>query len=325
MAHQIFQDRRMFFSGATPWHGLGTKLPSNATWADIAPMFPNVIERPVFAVGTSEPLPDVKALMCSGDGRYLSTVGADYHVVQAETVASAILTAGLDSGAIFHTGGLLGERGNRGWLLGELPKAAFTVEGDNSPIRAYFLGLWGHDGRTPVTLKNVATRVVCANTVAAALSETGSAFKVSVRHTSGAEVKIDDAARSFAALSKSTAKLAGFANEAAATLLTRDQVMAALDTFLPPDADASKASEERRQASQGQIVTLLQGKTVAPAHRGTAWGLMMAMSEFGEHYSARMTDAQRQIDAIASRSIDNAGVMLAYQSVASIAGLAMPR
>jgi hypothetical protein len=52
---------------------------------------------------------------------------------------------------------------------------------------------------------------------------------------------------------------------------------------------------------------------------------MMAMSEFGEHYTARMTDAQRQIDAIASRSIDNAGVMLAYSSVASVAGLQLPR
>jgi phage/plasmid-like protein (TIGR03299 family) len=324
MAHDIFQDRRMFYSGETPWHGLGEKLPANAQWADVAPMFPRVDERPLIMPGGIV-APDVKALVSSDDGRYLSTVGADYFVVQAESVAGAILQAASENGAIFHTGGLLGERGARGWLLGELPEAAFTVEGDNSPIRAYFLGLWGHDGRTPVRLKNVSTRTVCANTVAIALGEKGSAFDVSVRHTSGAEVKVEDAGRSFAKLISSGRKLEEFANASAQVRMTRDDVMSALDLLMPKDEEASPLQVERRDAAQGKIVTLLGSPTVAPAIRGTAWGLMQAMSEFSEHFTARMTDAQRQIDSIAARSIDQAGTLAAYQAVASVAGLSLPR
>lgn len=324
MAHQIFQDRRMFFSGATPWHGLGTKLPANAAWADVSPMFPDVHERPLVAAGGLV-VPDMKALVCSADGRYLSTVGADYHVVQAETVAGAILTAAREAGAIFHTGGLLGERGNRGWLLGELPESEVTIDGDNSPIKAYFLGYWGHDGRTAVTLANVSTRVVCANTVAAALGERTS-FKVSVRHTSGAQLRVEEAADSFAGILDSNRKLARFANEAASTKLIRNDVMAALDAFFPVEEKSTQRELDKRDAAQTKVVELLQGPTVSPNHRNTAWGLMQAMSEFSEHYASRLTDAQKQVDSIAQRAIDGIGrVQLAYQTVANVVGLTLPR
>lgn len=325
MAHQIFQDRRMFYSGETPWHGLGTKLPSNATWADIAPMFPDVHELPIAAAGGLI-IPDMKALVCSGDGRYLATVGADYSVIQASEIASAIIEAAKGEGAVFHTGGLLGDRGARGWLMGELPDAKFKVDGDNSEIRAYFTGLWGHDGRTPVRLLNNSTRVVCANTVAAALGERGN-FRATIRHTSGAADALASAVERFKALRGETRKLQDFANTAAATPITRDQVMAALDTMFPAEKDASVAQIERRDASMGKVVSLLQSPTVAPAHRGTAWGLMQAMTEFDQHFTARMTDAQKQIDAIAARQIDGSmmGDLAAiYSNVASIAGIALP-
>ncbi len=123
MAQDIFQDRRMFFTGETPWHNLGVKLPANATWeqARDAAGFYNVLERPVFAAGIPTPLPDVKALVADDDGRYLATVGGDYGVVQFSDMAKAVIEAAGGAQAIFHTGGLLGAVGATGWLLGELP------------------------------------------------------------------------------------------------------------------------------------------------------------------------------------------------------------
>lgn len=313
----------MFYSGATPWHGLGTALPSNAKWGDVASMFPRVDERPLIVTGGAI-VPDAKALISSDDGRYLATVGADYCVVQAETVATAIMNAAREAGAVFHTGGLLGDRGARGWLLGELPKAGFTVNGDNSPVRAYFLGYWGHDGKTAVTLKNVSTRVVCANTVAAALGERG-AFKVSVRHTSGANQAVLQAGDQFASLYSSAKRLETFANAAAARTLNRDEVTAALDALFPVDKLAPIDGPEREKSDAGKasVLRLLQGQTVAPAHRATAWGLMQAASEHAEHMATRITDAQKQIDAIAARQL-SAGldsVASVYATVADVVGL----
>jgi len=323
MAHQIFQDRRMFYAGETPWHGLGTKLPSNATWGDIAHLFPRVDERPVIMAG-GVILPDVKALVCSGDGRYLATVGADYKVVQAEKIASAMLTAAAGADAVFHTGGVLGERGNRGWLLGELPKASFTIGGD-SPVRAYFLGYWGHDGRTGVTLRNVSTRVVCQNTVSAALGEGGN-FRVNLRHTSGAEVALDDAAKNFRDLYAHQAALKTFAERAAAHTLTRSEVDAALDALFPRVEGETERQASNREAAAGKVVSILGSHSVPPSIRGTAWGLMQAASEFSEHFTSRMTDAQKQVDAIASRQIDAIGDTAAvYATIASVCGLAEAR
>jgi len=319
MAHQIFQDRRMFYAGTTPWHGLGTKLPENARWADVAHLFPRVDERPVLMPG-GVILPDVKALVCSGDGRYLATVGADYKVVQAETIASVMLTAAADAGAIFHTGGVLGERGNRGWLLGELPRASFTIGGD-SPVRAYFLGYWGHDGRTGVTLRNVATRVVCQNTVSAALGERGG-FRVNVRHTSGAEVKLDDAARTFRDLHANQVALRAFAEKSAAHVLTRAEVEASLDALFPRGEDDTARDTEKREASMGKVVSILGSDTVPVAIRHTAWGLMQAASEFAEHFTARVTDAQRQLDSLAARQLDSIGdVSQVYATIARVTGI----
>ncbi|MDX2014164.1 MAG: DUF932 domain-containing protein [Myxococcaceae bacterium] len=319
MAHQIFQDRRMFYSGATPWHGLGTKLPY-ATWSDIAPMFPRVDERPLVMAGGAI-VPDMKALVSSDDGRYLATVGADYKVVQAESVASAILTAAAGAGAVFHTGGLLGERGARGWLLGELPAASFRVTGDDSEVRAYFLGAWGHDGRTPVTLANVSTRVVCQNTVSAALGERGN-FRVNVRHTSGAEMRLDDAAASFRALHAHVKATREFAERAAAHRMTRAEVDASLDALFPRTEDETPRQRENRENAMGQVVTILGGDTVSAGIRSTAWGLMQAASEFAEHFTARMTDAQRQVDAIAARSLDNVGELAhVYATIGNVVGL----
>jgi hypothetical protein len=55
---------------------------------------------------------------------------------------------------------------------------------------------------------------------------------------------------------------------------------------------------------------------------------MQAMSEFDQHFTARMTGAGKQVDAIASRQID--GAMMAdlahvYQVVGRITGVQLSR
>ncbi|MDC0709490.1 DUF932 domain-containing protein [Stigmatella sp. ncwal1] len=55
-------------------------------------------------------------------------------------------------------------------LLGKLHEP-MRVRGDSSPIKRYVLGYCGHDGTTTITLKNVATRVVCQNALGVALGE----------------------------------------------------------------------------------------------------------------------------------------------------------
>lgn len=336
MAHDIFQDRRMFFSGATPWHGLGTQLPANATWeqARDAAGFYNVVERQVFAAGVPQAVPDVKALIASDDGRYLSTVGADYGVVQFSDMAKAVIEAAGGVQAVFHTGGLLGERGQKGWLLGELP-LDLTI-GGKDPLKAYFLAYSGHDGRTPVTLANCATRVVCANTVAAALGERGG-FRTSIRHTSNAAGYVSAAADGFSTLRESYLRLQAWGERAAARRLTADEATEVLNRAHPEPVGGVPArvqtKHERIEAIHSKILDLYEAHEV-PETKGTAWAMFNAVQGFAEHFAPTRAKLQladmnpsTRAAMIAERSFFGAGAsggQAALEAVIAATGLPHP-
>ncbi len=171
MAHAI---NKMIHVGEMPWHGLGVRLPARASYEEIvhAAGFYEAVEKDVYVPPFRAPIPDKKALVRGDSGEYLAVVGKGYEVVQFSEVARTLVEAAGDVKAVFTTAGTLGPVGIKGWLLGELPDP-IKVKGDPSPIRKYVLGTTGHDGITAVVIKNVATRVVCANTLGVALGERG--------------------------------------------------------------------------------------------------------------------------------------------------------
>lgn len=150
-------------------------------------------ERPLFAPGMDEPIPDKKALFRQDTGEYLATVNRGYEVIQFEEVARTLVEAAGGVRCIFHTAGTLGRHGERGWLLGELPEP-MRVRGDKSIIKRYVLGYTGHDGTTAITLKNVATRVGCQNTIGVALGERDGA-EWHILHTTSAKTQTTKTAR----------------------------------------------------------------------------------------------------------------------------------
>ncbi len=312
MAHDIYQDRRMFFTGATPWHNLGVKLPANATWeqARDAAGFYDVVERPVFAAGIPTELRDVKALIAADDGRYLATVGKDYGVVQFSEMAKAVIEAAGGANAIFHTGGLLGDVGATGWLLGELPQVVEVKGGD--VIRPYFLAYSGHDGRTPVTLANCATRVVCRNTLGSALREKGG-FRTSIRHTSNAAAYVNAAAAGFRALQGSFQRLGAWANKAAERRLTASEVREAIVAIHPTPEHTASNQMDRINAIHDRILTSYEEHEIGST-KGTAWALFNAMQGYAEHHAptrsrlqlGAMTDTARAA-LIAERGFFGAG------------------
>ncbi len=309
MAHEIFQDRRMFFAGATPWHGLGKQLPANATYLQAveAAGFSRTLERPVFAAGHPAALPDVKALVAADDGRYLATVGADYGVIQDATAAQSIIEA-LGEQAPFQTGGLLGDRGQRRWLLGELTGEPLVVKGGDV-IRQFLLAYWGHDGRTAYTLANCATRVVCANTVAAAMGERGG-FRVSIRHTSKAESYVASATNAFQTIRQSYRQLGVWANLAANTKLSSEQTVKILEHAHPVPKETTL---DRVNRIHSKILDLYENHEISET-RGTAWAMFNAVQGYAEHFAP--TRARLQLSAmtetaraglIAERSFFGAG------------------
>lgn len=283
MAHNLFLNSAMAFAGDVPWHGLGVKLPKNATWEEIKSVLPfyTVQERQLFAAGLEGAIPDRKALIADNDGRYLATVGADYGVVQFDTLAESVMTA-IGSEAVFHTAGLLGDNGARGWLLGEIPNP-IRVLNDPSEIRKFFLATTTHDGTGRIMLKNVATRVVCANTLGVALGEReGAAW--GIRHTKNALDLVKAAAQSFASALRGMEAFGELANALARVRLSAEQTATVISATVPVTADMSDKQIDKVKAARLSIMTRAdQGIGLTPAMRGSAWALFQGITEHADH------------------------------------------
>lgn len=283
MAHDLF-NASMMYVGEVPWHGLGTKLPQNATWEEIQSILPfyDALERPLFIPGCLTPVPDRKALIASNDGRYLATVGSGYGVVQFSQMAKVVAEA-LNGQAVFHTAGLMGDNGATGWLLGEIPNL-IKVDNDDSPIRQFFLATSAHDGTSSVRLKNCATRVVCRNTLGAALGEDGAS--TNIRHTTNAALRVDAAGVAFKGLISSMQRFGTLANRMAGTLVTAEQRKAILEETFPMPEGAEKGSVgyTRTIDRRDQTNRLADyGQGIGPAMRGTAWALFQGVTEYADH------------------------------------------
>lgn len=279
MAHDI---NRMIYVGEMPWHGLGVQLSARASYEEIvqAAGFYEAVEKDIYLPPLRTPVPDRKALVRGDTGEYLSVVGKGYEVVQFAAVARTLVEAAGDVKAVFTTAGTLGPVGIKGWLLGELPDP-INVKGDPSPIRKYVLGTTGHDGVTAVVIKNVATRVVCANTLGVALGERGGATW-RIQHTANAKQRLDEAGRAFRRLAESYVRFGELANLMAITPFTDQQLLATIDRVLPVPKD--DRDHGRLEAERGKVVQLFETAVGIERMRGTAWAAFQGWTEYADHH-----------------------------------------
>lgn len=280
MAHEI---NRMMYAGEVPWHGLGVQLPKNGTYDEIAEVFYEAGERDLVVAGTNQVIPDRKALVRNDTEQYLATVGRDYGLLQFRELAATLVEAAGGVKAIFHTAGLLGPTGVKGWLLGELGGEPITVKGDESPIRRYLLGFSGHDGLTALVIKNTPTRVVCANTLNIALRQSSSLPEWRIMHCSNAKARLDQAGRAFKELVTAYDQFGELANVLATTAFTDKQMMATVDAVLPlPKDDHTHPKLEKAREKVFQLFET--GIGVGAGIRGTSWAAMQSWSEYADHH-----------------------------------------
>lgn len=279
MAHDI---NKMVFVGQVPWHGLGTRLPENASFEEIveAAGFARITEKSVYVPGRLDPIPETKALVREDNHDVLAVVSNRYEVVQAEEVARTLVEAAAGVRAIFHTAGTLGVNGSRFWLLGELPEP-MRVRGDSSEVRKYILGTSAHDGCSPVIIQNVGTRVVCANTLGSALGEKTKA-RWSIRHTRSAPERLREAARGFQEIVEGYKQFEELANELAITPLTDAKLANVIDQVMPVPDD--EKDHGRIEAGRAKVVELFENGVGMRGIRGTAWAALQAFTEFADHH-----------------------------------------
>jgi phage/plasmid-like protein (TIGR03299 family) len=293
MAHNI--DKMVYAGNEVPWHGLGTQLPTNADYEEIvqAAGFYKAIEHEISAPPLDGAIPDRKALFREDTGQYLATVHRSYQVIQFEEVAHTLVTAAGGVHCIFHTAGTLGPNGVRGWLLGELLDV-IQVRGDKSPIKKYVLAYTGHDGITPIVIKNVATRVVCQNTVGVALGEQGAEWHIN--HTSNAKERLEEAGKAFRRLIEGYEYFAELANNLSTIRVSEHQLHKILDVVMPIPQD--EADHSRLLKARRKVIELFHAGTgIEGPIRGTAWGALQAFTEYADHHKGIRATKGKSADA----------------------------
>jgi phage/plasmid-like protein (TIGR03299 family) len=179
MSHAV---ESMMYVGATPWHGLGTKLDNPPTVRDAivaAGLDWKVGKVPLLRQDSYATVP-MFATIRESDGSYLGTVGPSYKPLQNNDAFEwfqPFLTSG---DASLEAAGSLHE-GRHVWILAKLNRDPQVVTGSDS-VEPYLLLSNAHDGSRVVSTGFTAIRVVCQNTLNAAHAK-GASRLLRIRHT----------------------------------------------------------------------------------------------------------------------------------------------
>lgn len=309
MSHEIehFEDGSDAFVGArTPaWHKLGTILPSGVTAEqamDLARLGDWQIEKsPVQAVFTritgsgehrevTEMLPTQYALTRINPvtgrreplgGKWQRCVGERYEIMPNEHLTDFLQALVDESGAFIETAGSI-HGGADVFVTAKLPDTMQV--GGRDAVDQYVVVTNNHNGSSAVTGAVTPVRVVCANTLAAALRGARSAYHV--RHTLGAKANVAEARR---VLGLSFRYLEDFQAEADRMIdqeYTDREFKELVSGLWAPVGDTatprSKTMEDNRNRT---LRWLFSAADTNDGIHGTRWGAYQAVTEYLDHYS----------------------------------------
>jgi phage/plasmid-like protein (TIGR03299 family) len=211
MAHNLFYneqtEKHSFFSvKEKAWHGLGQIVENYPTSAEAIryagldytvekrPLFTNALNNeltgfdPDFATSKLD-VPAFFATVRNDNDAVLGVVGKDYEVVQnADAFQFFDAIVGGGDGIKYETAGALG-KGERIFITAKLPD--YIRVGKQDMIEQYLFLTTSHDGFGSITAAFTPTRIVCNNTLNAAMRNHSNGIKI--RHTASANERLKQA------------------------------------------------------------------------------------------------------------------------------------
>jgi len=280
MAHEV---ETMAYVGerGLPWHGLGTSVDRLLTAPEmqIASGLDWAVERqPISVLGSLAEIPNKVANVRSTDKKVLGVVGSRYKVMQNDELFS-FADFLLDSGAQFETAGSL-RGGEIVFAAMEIPSEHIEIKGDNGTVKSYLVLANGHNGLFPFRALVSPIRVVCMNTLNAALGKAKTSF--TVRHTSKIEGKIAEAKRALGITHKVMEEFKIGAEHLVSKVMTEKDAIRVITSIFPLSEDDRR---DKKVFSERAAMTLAIWKNAENLEgvRETAWGVWNAIGEYLDH------------------------------------------
>jgi phage/plasmid-like protein (TIGR03299 family) len=280
----------MAYVGAEPWHGLGNHLPqkqSIETWQKAAGMDWTIQETPVRfmadqagSLGSIHSFDEQKVLYRSDTKEALSVVSQRYQVVQPREVLEFYRDLTAVSGYELETAGVL-KGGKKFWALARTGQS--TALKGNDQVNGYLLLATSCDGSLATTATPTTIRVVCNNTLAIAVN--GAAQAIKVPHSTRF-----DAQAVKQQLGIAVSQWDGFMYRMRTLAERKVKSHEAMNYFLRVMCDAQPGSIEPAGLANERALKRVQalydghGKGAdLDAAKGTAWGLLNAVTEYVDH------------------------------------------
>lgn len=294
----------MAYVNETPWHGLGKRLTPDASvdvWIKEAGLEWKVRERPIYARSDAneggtffhEHVEGYKVLQRADNGFTLGVVSNRYKVVQPRVAVEFYRTLVEKTGLTIETAGAL-RGGKRIWALANTHQD-FDILGDN--MKRYLLMATGYDGNFATVVQHTSVRVVCNNTLQMAVNAAG-VNRVVVQHNA----KFDAAVvRGLLGLNSACT---AFRRDSEALARRKVDSRDAFDFFsqvyygVDYNAVLDRQTQTNCNSQQRKVRVLCSSFENAPgqqtdAARGTAWGLVNAVTHYEDFRAGAKSSANR--------------------------------
>lgn len=312
MAHNINfneqTEKHAFFSTKQPaWHGLGTIVqdyPTSAQAIGFAGLDYTVAKAPLFAKG-ADPLisfavPDQYATMRTDNNAVFGVVGKDYQIVQnADAFAFFDAIVGGGEGIMYETAGALGS-GERIFITAKLPGYIRVGNGDDVTEKYIFLTT-SHDGSGSITAAFTPVRIVCQNTLNAAMRSASNVVRI--RHTAGAKERLEQAHKVMGLADKLSAQLEGIFNNWAEVKIQDNDVKKLIQLALCPSKEtfdllkkgaADELSAVYKNACEAAFEYAMADDTqLMPTTKGTLFGAYNAVTGYYQNVRSFKTSEDK--------------------------------
>ena len=304
MSHEITIRRNgkaeMAYTGAAPWHGLGSHLENGGTieeWIVAAGMDYRVLRSVVRFATERNPsvadflaLNDKHVLFRSDNKTPLAVVSDVYKVVQPKEILEFFRDLVEEMGFTLETAGTM-HGGKKYWALARVTSDEGILDSADK-VGGYLLLSTSADGTTPTTGRFTTVRVVCKNTLAAAFGQAKAGFSLTHRSRfdpieAKRELGITGVQDAFAEQMQTFRRLASTKLSAnTMTELTLKLLAGGADAFKQLDQDAVlKLAKKRPAAMIGTMAGTGQGLMGADMRggNGTAWAWLNAVTQYVDH------------------------------------------
>jgi len=315
MSHNINYNegtgKHSFFSvGEKAWHGLGqiiSKYPTSAEAIKYAGLNYEVEKRPLFTYDTVNnnlnsnhnssnqnsktgfiipeiEVPDFYATIRSDTEQVLGVVGNDYEIVQ-NVNAFSFFDAIVESrkGILYETAGALGERI---FITAKLPD--YIKVGRDDLIWQYLFLTTSHDGSGSITIAFTPVRIVCQNTLNAAMKNSSNSIKI--RHTASAVEKLKGAQQILGRSMLLAVELEAVYNRWARVKIADREVKRLIQMAMAPNKEVLQSLEEGRQEElsatyNNTVSSVLEYALTSPSQqevttKGTLFGTYNAVTGY---------------------------------------------